>query len=186
MDRALDRLREALLRRGVGTAAAALSAASLSAAAVTCTSPLGIIMASTQIKIAVTVAIMAAVATPIVLQQRSLSGLRAANAGLETRIARLAAAQASVPAPAPGDLGGSSRTAEHLELLRLRGEVASLRREREKSRPAGAPKPAGDVPAPVIMAVDGEFVSAVAWADVGDATPETALQSLGAIGSGGQ
>jgi RNA polymerase sigma factor (sigma-70 family) len=152
ISRAVEKLRAQVGRRGVATSAVGLTlalavasaeAAPAGLAAVVSTASLAAASAAGTVGIAQTIMLMktklmlatiavAAVATPIAIQQTSLGHLREENlslkqtasqvAGLKTENERLANLQVD-----PGEL--ARLRSEHAELIRLRGEVAGLRRQ---------------------------------------------------------
>ncbi|MFN0067060.1 MAG: sigma-70 family RNA polymerase sigma factor [Limisphaerales bacterium] len=169
-DRALDRLRSHLARRGITSTATALalalggSAVATVPAALTANvtagalagaagSTLGILtlMASTKLKSAVAAILVVGTGTALVVQHQAGEQLRRDSAGLRVELARLsadadAARQAAADAAQRAD---ASRPGD--ELLALRGEVGRLRRElaRSAARPSPAPAaPALVTPAP--------------------------------------
>jgi RNA polymerase sigma factor (sigma-70 family) len=172
ISRALEKLRAQLGRQGVARGAVgvalALAVASAEAAppglaAVVSSASLAAAGAAGTVGIVQTIMLMktklilatlavAAVATPITLQQRSLGQLREENrtlqqaaaqvAGLKTENERLANLQV--------DAGELARLrGEHAELIRLRGEVAGLRQQI-----AAAPRPAVGAPPAVAPAAE--------------------------------
>src|SRR5258705_10325771 len=89
-------------------------------------------MASMKVKLLVTVAIVAAFITAVI-QQVTLRRMFRENAALQEQLATMVRENAPIPPAASADsteLDGLR--AEHDELLRLRGEVAQWRREREE------------------------------------------------------
>ena len=148
VNRALEKLRALLSRRKVtctagslGAAmaaqavhavpsglAAALSTTALGAAATT-TAGISIIhiMASTKLKLGIATIVAAGVTTPLVLQHNALNRFRAENAALRQQVAFLSQESSS---PLPVDTPVVEEDQE--ELLRLRGQVALLRQEREE------------------------------------------------------
>lgn len=150
VDRALDKLRAKLAKRGVTSTAAALAVAMAGpavtaapatlaslvtaaalATAVTTTSTFGLLtlMASTKLKLSVAALVAATVATSFILQHQSLQNLRAENARLRERPAPPATEPGSLMATAGSDDELARLRVEHNELLRLRGEIARLRSE---------------------------------------------------------
>jgi RNA polymerase sigma factor (sigma-70 family) len=165
ISRALEKLRNALAKRGVTTTAGALSvtlaahaaetapiglgaaiaSASLNAAVLTSsTSTIGIlqIMASVKSKIALAALLAVVVATPIFIQQNTIRQLKVNNDALRTQLESNQAAQVS-PQPSVLDSQEVSRArAQEAELLRLRGEVTRIRAEATRSTPpAAGPQP---------------------------------------------
>jgi hypothetical protein len=85
-------------------------------------------MASSKLKVAI---VAAACAAAIVTQQIALRRSRAENADLRQQIASLRETPPT-PQPTPDLLELERLRAEHEELVRLRGQVAQLRRERDE------------------------------------------------------
>ena len=199
VDRALDKLRAKLAKRGVtststalavalaGTAVAAAPATLASsittaalAATATATSTFGIlsVMASTKLKVTTITAVLAAAGTALVLQHQAGNQLRADNTDLQRRVAQLTEeAQAARRTSARHADELADLRQSQAELLRLRGEVSALRRAAHPPQATvGKLKPTAttaDVPP-----ATGSFLPAETWANVGDATPEDALQSF--------
>ncbi len=148
--RALDKMRDLLAARGLTTTATALSvaltahafeaaptglAASISTAALATSGAVGAgslsawmaakVMASLKLKIGLAGALVAALSTPIVLLDRSNRNMQVQHRHFEQEIQRLKAELASRPVPEPVAVDA----AEHMELLRLRGQVGRLRVE---------------------------------------------------------
>lgn len=121
---------------------------------------------------------LAAAGCALVLQHQAGNQLRADNADFQRRLAQLTEeAQAARQAAAQNTEELVRLRQQQEELLRLRGEVSALRRSARPPRTtAGKLKPTDTTtdttPAP------GSFLPAETWADVGDATPEDALQSF--------
>ncbi len=150
VDRALDKLRARLAKRGVTSTASALAVAlagpaitaapatlaatittvALAAAATSSTFGLLSLMASTKLKITAAIILAATIVTSFVVQNRALRLQRAENAKLLERAAR-SADQPGLSRSAPGsDNDELARLrAGHNELLRLRGEISRLRSE---------------------------------------------------------
>jgi cell division protein FtsL len=150
VNRALEKLREILVRRGVTTTAAALSTvisanaiqvAPAGLAATLTTSSIAIagtgttftflkIMTATKLKLALSAIIVASAATAFVVQHQTQTKLRAQNESLAQQIAQLQTDNESLSnrLTAVGD--SQKLTDEQFnELLRLRGEVGVLRRQ---------------------------------------------------------
>jgi RNA polymerase sigma factor (sigma-70 family) len=145
VERALEKLRAALARRGVATAAtlasvisanavqiapaglaATLTSASLISAG-TGTFTLIKIMTATQFKLGISALVVAGAATVLVSQHRAQENLRVENAALTQQLAQLKTDNASLSnrLAAPGD--AQSLPADKLnELMKLRGEVGIL------------------------------------------------------------
>ena len=196
VDRAIDKLRAKLVKRGVTSTASALALAlagpavtaapatlaavittAALAAAVTTTSTLGLLslMASTKLKVAILTAVLIAAGTTIALQQLSARRLRAENAELRQRAdqaaedARLARQTAAESAEAAARARQPSE-----ELLRLRGEVGHFRQAARTAVPEKpVPRPAGDKAPP---APPAPFRADLG--DVGAATPQMAASSF--------
>ncbi len=164
ISRALEKLRAQVGRHGVTTSAVgltlALAVASAEAvpaglAAVVSTASLAAAGAAGTVGIAQTIMLMktklmlatiavAAVATPITLQQRSLGHLREENRTLQQSASQVAGLKAENErlANLQVDAGELARLrGEHTELIRLRGEVAGLRHQI-----AAAPRLASSAP----------------------------------------
>jgi hypothetical protein len=203
VDRALDRLRGKLAKRGVTSTASVLSVAltakaltpapaslagtlattALSAATVTTTSTLLPLMASMKLKLGLAAVVAAAVGTPLVLQHNENARLRSENGNLKLQTAELEQLRRE-----NAELASSRADANELvrlraqqsELMRLRGEVGALREQARKLSPGTAktsPTTAKTSPEP-----EGkEFISAEQWTEVGADTPERAFQSFLAV-----
>lgn len=212
VERALEKLRSFLARRGLTTSAslaAALSAnavqgapaglaAAVTAGAVTGTAAAGAgttftflkVMTMSKTQIGVIGAVIAGgIAAPVIMEYRSQAELHEARAALRAQTEQLAAqaaesarlsnllAQAS-EAQQPNANGGG-------ELLRLRGEIGSLRRqtndlamlqaENERLR-AGAGR-TGTPPPTAQDKIEHEYIQKDSWAFKGFADPESAFQS---------
>jgi hypothetical protein len=146
--RALERLRGVFAERGIvlpsaGLAgaislqavqaapmglAASVTAASVSAATTT-TSALGLIklMASTKIKLGLASLITAGVVTTIVVEHQTQAKLRSELAAVRSQSRDSASTADNQTAPASNDDELARLRGEHVELLRLRGEVGRLR-----------------------------------------------------------
>lgn len=168
VDRALEKLRAKLAKRGVTSTASALAlaltgqavtaapatlAATITTAALAATfttsSTLGILtlMASTKLKITVAVAVLATAGGALVLQSQTAARLRADNAELLRRVAELTDDAQSLRQTAARNAEALSR-ANHpsADLLRLRSEVGQLRQQLAAARePAVAAKADGQM-----------------------------------------
>jgi RNA polymerase sigma factor (sigma-70 family) len=152
VDRALDRLRELLVKRGITTTAAALGAVltahaietvpagiaaaltTSSAAAVTAATTVGTtnwltnLMLMTKTKLAVSSVLLAAVvATPLLIQQRALANARAERLTLQERARTLTAPAAAAEAAARVPDADATAQRDRADLERLRREAAELR-----------------------------------------------------------
>lgn len=157
VNRAVDKLRAWFARRGVETGSATVIAAlglagsqaapaglagTVAASSFAGMGTLGLVetLLLMKSKLALGLVAVAAVATPLTYQQVSLHRLQAANQQLEAArrqdLAAAAAAQAAAQAAATNTAELERQQAEHLELLRLRGEVGLLRAELAKARVA--------------------------------------------------
>ena len=132
----------------------------------------------TKIKLGVLSAVVAiGVATPLILQQQANTRLREENRALRAQAVPPPVTPASPSAADETDL--ARRQQEHLELLRLRGEVGRLRaQEKELAdlRAAGRNSPGASsaVPPPDIIDLPKD-----SWTDAGFATPQAALKTRG-------
>jgi RNA polymerase sigma factor (sigma-70 family) len=167
VERALQKMRALLAKRGIATtealaaaisanavqiaptgmaasmAAASLTAMAGAAAAGTGTLTLLKIMTATQIKLGFTFAVVAGMATALVVQQQTKNTLNAENASLTRQVSELKANYESLSnqlAAAPQS--ASLPDSQLRELMRLRGEVGMLREEkrRQKAQQPAAPK----------------------------------------------
>ena len=151
VDRALEKLRTRLAKRGVTSTASALAlaltgqavtaapatlaatiATTALAATVTTYSAFGILtlMASTKLKITVAVAVLATAGGVLLFQSRTAAQLRADNAELRSRVALLSDDVQTLRQTAARNAESLARaTQPSAELLRLRGEVGQLRRQ---------------------------------------------------------
>ncbi|HVU07156.1 MAG TPA: sigma-70 family RNA polymerase sigma factor [Verrucomicrobiae bacterium] len=149
VNRALEKLREILSRRGVTTTAAALStvisanaiqiapaglAATLTTASIA-TAGTGTtftflkIMTATKLKLALSAVVVASVATAIVVQQQTQTKLRGENESLRQQIEQLQTDNENF-SNRLAEIGDAKKLSDEQfnELLRLRGEVGVLRR----------------------------------------------------------
>lgn len=204
VDRALEKLRPLLAKRGVTSGASALgvaltagtfasapaalsaavTAAAVSAVTVNTISIFGILklMTSLKTKLAVTAALTAAVATPLIIQhnansrlQTEIQALKLQSAELERlRLENAELAGLRVDADEMARLRSQQR-----ELFRLRGQVALLREENARLDAEKAKmsiETATRTPEPPV-----DFISADSWMEVGTDTPENAFQSFLAV-----
>lgn len=152
--RAVDKLRAWFERRGIVTATGVVVAAlgvagtqaapvglagTLAAASLAGAGTLGIVetLVLMKTKIALTMAAVAAVATPLTYQQIAVNRLRADNRALQARMEQAKAAQLTDAdlAKQKADAAELEKLrAEHLDLLRLRGEVGPLRAEAARAK----------------------------------------------------
>ena len=206
VDRALDKLRGVLAKRGVTSTTSALSVAltaqaltpapaglaatlstsAVSAAAVSTTSTLLPLMASIKLKLGVAAVVAAAVGTPLVLQHNANARLRDENLNLQmqtTELERLRRENAELAASRVDVSELARLRAQQSELMRLRAEVGALREQARKlnaataARTASSPATAKSSPEP-----EGkEFIPTEKWTEVGADTPERAFQSFLAV-----
>ena len=163
VNRALDRVREQLARRGVTSTAAAL-ASSRSAFGVA-PAPAGLAATSSAIAIAIAIAPPVAgagatsgalLATVVVRHQRTFDQLTADNAALRQQILGLNSAALSI-AEEPEEL--DRRRQLQAELLQLRGEVSRLQRDlvETTARPASAATATATNAPSVQVEIEGHF-----------------------------
>jgi RNA polymerase sigma factor (sigma-70 family) len=148
VDRALEKLRAAFLRRGVTTVAAlapVISAHAVQiapaglAATLTTASLAGVgtgtftllkIMTATQLKLGLTALAVAGAATALVVQQQTQNRLRSDNQSLHQQVARLQAENTSLSNRLAAAGEAKSLPDDQLnELLKLRSEVGMLRQQ---------------------------------------------------------
>jgi RNA polymerase sigma factor (sigma-70 family) len=205
VDRALDKLRGVLAKRGVTSTASALSVAlttqaltpapaglaatlataAFSSAAVSTTSALLPLMASIKVKLGLATVVAAAVGTPLVLQHNANARLRDENLNLQmqtTALERLRRENAEFAASRADANELARLRAQQSGLMRLRGEVRALREQARKLNTAKAQSPSSPVAAKTSPEPEGkEFISAEKWTEVGSDTPERAFQSFLAV-----
>ncbi len=197
VDRALESLREQLVKRGITTTAAALSGA-LTAHAVE-TVPAGLVVSlaagsaataasgaggwisnlliMTKAKIAIGTALLAGIlATPLIIQQQALATARAEQSDLQARLRNLPAQSVPPTGPVPGMIDIAARDRADLERLRLeapalRAGIAAFSAQAQQLA-AAKPwhKPGGKELGGVIRPSDAR--------DAGQATPEAAMQTF--------
>jgi RNA polymerase sigma factor (sigma-70 family) len=197
VDRALERLREQLVKRGITTTAAALgfaltahavetvpagmvvslAAGSADAAAPGAGSWLSNLMLMTKTKIAIGAALLAGIlATPLIIQQQALATARVEQSELLSRLRDLPAQTVQPARQIPGMIDIAARDRADLERLRL--EAAALQTEiAEFSAQAQQLAAASPWHKPGGIAL-GEFLRASDARDVGQSTPSAAAQSM--------
>lgn len=204
--RALDRLRNALARRGVTLSVTGLTAA-LGTQAVSA-APLGLaasissvslasvaaggtaltlfkIMTMTKLKIGVAGAIAAAgISAPLIFQHQSLDRLRAENSALRQQLEQAGAVHAeNAGRTQVGQAELERLRKEQNELLRLRAEVTRLRgQEQELVKLRAAKPPVAPAATPIRNANEAEppnHLPREMWLDAGFGTPHAALQTRG-------
>jgi RNA polymerase sigma factor (sigma-70 family) len=151
VNRALEKLRATLSRRKVNCTVASLAAAvaaqavqaapaglavsvSITALSAAATTTVGIstffhIMASTKLKLGIATIVAAGVTTPLLMQHVALNRLRAENLGLREQVA---SASHEISQPIVTKTAQPEPFRDQAELLRLRGQVALLRKERDE------------------------------------------------------
>jgi RNA polymerase sigma factor (sigma-70 family) len=159
VERALDKVRRLLAKRGVTSSAsglaaallahttlgtASLTAAQITATAVTASAAVGSgftllhLMTATQLKTGLAaVAIVAGLSVPIVVQHRAIDGLESKNAAMAEQIQRIVLVEADnarLRGEAVDRAELEALRLEHEELLRLRREAASATKALEESR----------------------------------------------------
>jgi RNA polymerase sigma factor (sigma-70 family) len=181
VDRALDKLHAKLAKRGVTSTAAALAVAlsgqavtaapaaltaavttAALAAAVTTTSTLGLFTLMTATKLKLTGALLLALTgAAVILQSRALQQQRAENGALRQQLAQLTTEAQAARTTAAQNAEELARLRQpQTELLRLRGEVAQLRKQAGNANRAASP--AGKVAAaPAQSAEEEEQLSRV-------------------------
>jgi RNA polymerase sigma factor (sigma-70 family) len=210
VQRALDRLHERLTRRGITSSTAALAlmltnqtivaapaglaasvtTASLAGAATSGgTSILHLILMSKTKSIIIGAAITAGAMTPIVVQHRANSHLKTE---IETLQARLAERPESQPTSVAMEELDRLR-GEHQELVRLRGDVATLRqqiasesksdlrksddRNRAIKQAARIDEEAEQAKALLAKSPEIPMIPASSWVNAGNATPASSVQT---------
>jgi RNA polymerase sigma factor (sigma-70 family) len=203
VSRAVERLREFFVRRGItigasslvavisanavqavpvglaslfSTTAAGAAGTTVFAAATINTLKLAIM---SKLKIGVVSAlIVAGVATPLILEQGSVARLRRENLALQEQIRQanlLRGENEKLSSQLSDARKDQSLTKAQLkELLRLRGEVGPLRRESQELARQRASQPAAAPASPAPR----DFLPAAAWANVGSDSPEAAIQTF--------
>jgi RNA polymerase sigma factor (sigma-70 family) len=205
VERALEKLRALLAKRGVTSTTAALAAAltaqSLSGApasvaatitasvlATTATSlttgtAIVKIMSLSKLQIGVISAVVVAgVTTPIMLQHQTNTRMRGENAALQQQVDEL---RAQIPPPVPVAIDTNQFDKERAELVRLRGEVAALRRSTQDLAQARAEisqlrtkvRSAPPAPAGENKLAEG-LIPALSWSNAGVNTPAASYETL--------
>lgn len=213
LSRALERLRRLLAGQGVSVSATTLAglitaqavgavpvglSASVSAAVLAggmvsaglTFATLKLIMISKLKMTAVSALVVAGVATPLIIQQRSLDRLRDDHAILQAEASQARALRAQT-GKLSADLASAGQgqaltRSQRSELMRLRGEVGPLRRDSQElarlraSQAADQGKQRGQSPWPA------DFQPSAAWANVGNDGPEAAIQTFFWAGQHGE
>lgn len=200
VDRAVEKLRLLLVRRGVGTFAAlgsvlsahavqtapaglAAGLASASLAGAPTGTTLTFLKAMTMTKfqtIAAGVLVVAGLLTPLVMQQRTWTSLRQQHGELQAQAnqaAQLQAANQKLANP-PASAAPVLTPDQYLELLKLRGEVGVQRSELAKLKADLAARQNSATALALRAPVTTNYFPKSDWATAGNATPEAALQSI--------
>jgi RNA polymerase sigma factor (sigma-70 family) len=202
VERALEKLQAVFLRRGVAATSALASVISANAVQIapaglvatlttasiagagTGTSALLKIMATTKLKLGISALVIACAATALVIQRQTQEKLRNENGALQQQLAQLKTDNENLSnrLAAAGD--AKSLTNEQLnELLRLRSEVGRLRQNENRgkatsgSHQARLSPPEANLPA-VLDAPTVPLSPTADWANVGNASPAAAMQTL--------
>ena len=200
VDRAVEKLRLLLVRRGLGTVTAlgsVLSAhavqnapaglvsglASASMAGADTGTTLTFIKAMTMTKlqtVAAGVLVVAGLLTPMVIQQRVWASLRDQHRQLQAQADQAVRLQAVNQrlASRPASAGPTLSPDQYLELLKLRGEVGMQRNELAKLNADFTARKNSAAAMALRAPVTTNYFPKSAWATAGNATPEAALQSL--------
>jgi RNA polymerase sigma factor (sigma-70 family) len=164
ISRALDKLRELLVKRSVTTTAGALSvtlaakvveaapvglaatitSASLGAVAITTSVPsIDLFMASIKSKIALSALLAVGIASPLIMQRASMSKLRVENENLRAQLSAAQEMQSRSQTNTPDSTEATRTGPQESELLRLRGEITRLRADaaRTREQPPAQAKP---------------------------------------------
>jgi len=195
--RALDQLRGLLCERGVTVTVSALvgavslqavRAAPVTLAASVTSHSLGAVvsasgssflnlMLSTNVKLGLAVLTAGCLATTVLVQHQTNVELRAELASrsaqaMQQESSAVAATNSAADADDPAEL-----RQEHAELLRLRGEIATLRQQ-ERERVTLASRKQAPSSNLVSSSLNKDFVPSSEWNDVGSDTPQQAFQSF--------
>jgi RNA polymerase sigma factor (sigma-70 family) len=202
VDRALDRLRELLVKRGITTTGAALGMAltahaietvpatfavtltTSSAAAITAATTVGAtnwltnLMLMTKTKLAVGSVLLAVVmATPLLMQQKALANARAEQLALQERARGQAAPAALMESPARvgADLNAQR---DRADLERLRRETAELRTQLSQLNEQAQSLVASNTARKAAEAARFQNVSLASARNVGQRTPADMVQTF--------
>jgi hypothetical protein len=202
--RALDKLRIFLKRRGLPLSAAALVASLTSGGVIPVSAGLVATVANTalasaavgsgvtftflklmtmaKLKAGVLAGIaLAGVATPLLLQQQSLTRLRTENEALRQATRQIAQPgdQEERLGRLKTDAGESDRLSkEHDELMRLREEAVRLRQQSQQVSSRQADQPRKIEPDIRPTQTSAQIFPSESWANAGLASPEASLQTL--------
>ena len=203
VERALEKLRAAFLRRGVAATAAlasvisanavqiapaglaaTLTSASLAAAG-TGTLTLLKLMTMTKLKLGISALVVAGATTALVVQHQTQIKLREENQSLRQQINQLQTDNENLSNRVAAAGHSQSLSDEQLnELLRLRAEAGGRRRQNENhgkaqsdTHQARLSQPEASLPA-VLDAPTVPLSPAADWANVGNTSPAAAMQTL--------
>jgi RNA polymerase sigma factor (sigma-70 family) len=207
VERAVDRLRDRLMRRGIRSSASALAlvltnqaiaaapsglaasitACTLSTAGATSSYSFLTTITMAKIKTAILGTLVAAgVAAPIVIQYQTNAQLRAELQVLRLEAATSARQQQQAASAQSAELERLRR--ENTELVRLRGEVATLRQSASRQKERGDAEARNKESKQLIEAEEAKILLAKSpeipmipahqWANVGFASPASAYQTL--------
>ena len=203
VERALEKLRGILTKRGITTATALASvisanavqlapanlAATLTTASIlsagTGTFTLLKIMTATQLKLGISVLVVAGAATALVVQHQTQTRLGGENQSLRQQISQLQTDNESLSNRLATASDSKSLTDEQMnELLQLRAEASVRRRQNENhgkaqsdAHQARLSQTEANLPA-VLDAPSVPLSPAADWANVGNASPAAAMQTL--------
>jgi len=197
VDRALERLRQQLVKRGISTTAAALGGALTAHAVETVPAGLAALLAAgsaataasgggswisnllimTKAKIAIGSALLAGIlATPLLIQHQALAAARAEQSDLQARLRDLPGQTVQPTGPVPGMIDIAARDRADLERLRLeapalRAKIAEFSAQAQQLA-ASHPwhKPDGKAL--------GDVLRPREMRDVGQTTPEATMQTF--------
>jgi hypothetical protein len=141
-------------------------------------------MATTKFKVVLASAAVLVATTALLVQQRSLGAMRAENEALRSQVMERHASEA---ATSPGTVEKEPERwrQERAELMRLRGEVAGLRRETAKVGPLemelaklrGA-KAEEASPGSNRLVIPNPYLGRETWADKGSGTPYDTFETM--------
>ena len=190
--RSLDQLRRTLLGRGVNVPGSALAGAlsveavhsapaalagsvittSLASSASFSTSSIPALMASTKFTLVTAAALVAGSAVLITTQHQSNVRLRAELAAREAQVVRTEPTTTNLVDPEELASLRNDRT----ELLRLRGEISTLRQQHQQRLAINAQRQSSSA-----KSTPADFVPSADWKEVGADTPEHAFESFLAV-----
>lgn len=197
VERALEKLRAVFLRRGVAATAtlasiisanavqiapaglaATLTSASLAGAG-TGTLTLLKLMTMTKLKLGLSALVVAGAATALVVQHQAQEKLRAESEALTQQIAQLKTDNENFSNRLAAAADSKSLPNDQFnELLKLRGEVGSLRRQLESQKAQVGQQPTSSREVKTTGHTPGTYISKDELAFVGYATPEAAFETI--------